>query len=233
LSSYPKITNNSVIGWTIGGNDIVNQLFLLPPGTFNPAILVNNITTGIQQLYTAGFRTFLVGTVPNIAFKLNQLPDNVDQIIFVLVQLLKQLVGGAITQLGNSYGGSVRFILVDFAQALANVDVNPGLYNFTDSVDICCQDPVCNIAGVLFNTSIVCSPENSYARWDPIHLTTNMHQIVANQAYIQLLPPVNVPPSTTTTSSTTTTTTTSSPQCAGGSSLHVNSILYNLLSLIL
>ena len=162
--------------------DALNALAADSSGTTSGNILGAAFTAEvnyIEELYSAGARTFLILGAPNFA-------------LTPIVQALGPAAEGAATQFAGAYDialttmiaslsalPGIRFIVFDFNPILAQIEADPGSFGITDAATPCLTFGVTGHA--------ICSTPNRHLFWDGVHPTTAGHGIVAGFALQEIL----------------------------------------------
>jgi phospholipase/lecithinase/hemolysin len=175
---------NLYVMW-IGGNDLDDALTALQTdltGGTSGAIIQAAVAaeaSGLQLLYAAGARTFLVPSAVNFA-------------LAPYVRSLGAAAEGAAMQLAGAYNAGldqviaalsplpgIKFIRFDGNTLFAQIEAQPAAFGITDATDPCLT------FGVIGNA--VCATPSTYLFWDGIHPTAAGHVLIA-ASVLQALP---------------------------------------------
>jgi phospholipase/lecithinase/hemolysin len=149
----------------IGANDFAAGL---AAGSLDPRATVENIRAGIDQLSSAGVKTFIVINIPDIALtpQVKAVPTIVQgarQFVFTVNTLLQ------VELLPYSWLHRISVEIVDINRIFIPLVLNPGRFGFTNSSGFA-LDP---------STGGGDTNQNDYVFWDGFHPTTRVHQIAA------------------------------------------------------
>ncbi|KAK9201153.1 hypothetical protein WN944_016354 [Citrus x changshan-huyou] len=176
-----QLVNGALILITVGGNDFVNNYYLVPYSARSRQFslpdyvkyVISEYRKLLMRLHDLGARRVLVtgtgplGCVPaeramrgrngQCAADLQRAADLYNP---QLVQLVKDL---------NSQYGSEIFVAVNTGKMQYNFISNPRAFGFTTSKVACCGQGPYNGLGLCTPASNLCPNRNVYAFWDPFH----------------------------------------------------------------
>ncbi|KDO52499.1 hypothetical protein CISIN_1g017684mg [Citrus sinensis] len=176
-----QLVNGALILITVGGNDFVNNYYLVPYSARSRQFslpdyvkyVISEYRKLLTRLYDLGARRVLVtgtgplGCVPaeramrgrngQCAADLQRAADLYNP---QLVQLVKDL---------NSQYGSEIFVAVNTGKMQYNFISNPRAFGFTTSKVACCGQGPYNGLGLCTPASNLCPNRAVYAFWDPFH----------------------------------------------------------------
>ncbi|KAL9436550.1 hypothetical protein AB3S75_022574 [Citrus x aurantiifolia] len=176
-----QLVNGALILITVGGNDFVNNYYLVPYSARSRQFslpdyvkyVISEYRKLLARLYDLGARRVLVtgtgplGCVPaeramrgrngQCAADLQRAADLYNP---QLVQLVKDL---------NSQYGSEIFVAVNTGKMQYNFISNPQAFGFTTSKVACCGQGPYNGLGLCTPASNLCPNRAVYAFWDPFH----------------------------------------------------------------
>lgn len=199
FAGQPVLPSDLFVIW-IGANDVedaLNALRLDPSGVTSMGIVQSAITAiigspntgepGMQGLYAAGARMFLVLNVPDFANTpyirfLGQVDPSIPAISSLFTGFFDTGLHQALSTLAAGLPPQPNQLIREFdVNSLFNhllaTPAEFGLTNVTDR---------CTTAGVIGQA--ICSQPHRYLFWDGTHPTTATHRAVANTV-LQLLPP--------------------------------------------
>jgi phospholipase/lecithinase/hemolysin len=159
----------------IGANDLRDALEdPLNAGAIVTAAL-QAIGAGLQQLYDAGARSFLVVNQPNLAIApaINTQPPEV----LAAARALSQLYHGGLEQILQGLEAQDAEIVIarlDVFTILDDAVADPASVGLTNVTDSCITPYV--IVGA------ICRHPNQYLFWDYIHPTTQAHRLLSEDA---------------------------------------------------
>ncbi|KAE8691282.1 GDSL esterase/lipase [Hibiscus syriacus] len=187
-----RIVGEALVLITVGGNDFVNNYFLVP---FSPRsrqfslpdyvrYLISEYRKHLMRLYELGARKVLVtgtgplGCVPaELAMRSpnGQCAAELQRAAGLYNPQLVQMING----LNSELGGKV-FIAANIQQRTNDFISNPGAYGFTTSKIACCGQGPYNGLGLCTSASNLCPNRDVYAFWDPFHPTEKANGIIAD-----------------------------------------------------
>ncbi|KAE8727937.1 GDSL esterase/lipase [Hibiscus syriacus] len=163
-----RIVNDALVLITVGGNDFVNNYYLVPFSArsrqFNlpdyVRYLISEYNKLLMRLYELGARRVLVtGTGP-----LGCVPTE-------LAMRTKWL---------NSQPGTTIFLAANTQQQTINFISNPGAYGFTTSKIACCGQGLYNGLGLCTPLSNLCPNRDEYVFWDPFQPSERANRILVD-----------------------------------------------------
>ncbi|KAK7258607.1 hypothetical protein RIF29_24188 [Crotalaria pallida] len=202
-----RLVNEALVLITLGGNDFVNNYFLVPFSARSRQFalpdyvvyLISEYRKILVRLYELGSRRVLVtGTGPigcapaELAQRsragecAQDLQQAVDLFNPQLVQLLNQL---------NSEIGSDVFIAANTNPMSFDFVSNPQAYGFVTSKVACCGQGPYNGIGLCTALSNLCPNRELYAFWDPFHPTEKANRIIVERIVtgsIEYMNPMNL-----------------------------------------
>jgi phospholipase/lecithinase/hemolysin len=152
----------------IGANDFAAGI--------NPQVSVDNIREAVEQLSSAGAKTFVVVNVPDISLtpEVKALGPAATVAAKEFVISLNVLLEVELPLVAFSHRVTVE--LVDINRIFVPVVFNPAKFGFSNSV------------GAAFNLSTgqLATEPNDYVFWDGFHPTTNVHRLAAEFIFAAL-----------------------------------------------
>ncbi|XP_074321015.1 GDSL esterase/lipase LTL1-like [Silene latifolia] len=188
-----ELVNRALVLITLGGNDFVNNYYLVPFSARSRQFALPNYVTYLiseyrkvlSRLYELGARRVLVtgtgpmGCVPSeIAQRgrngqcSQELMTAADLFNPQLVQLINNL---------NSDIGSPVFVSANAFRMHMDFISNPQAYGFVTSKVACCGQGPYNGIGLCTPLSNLCSNRDEYAFWDAFHPTERANRIIVQQ----------------------------------------------------
>lgn len=192
-SQAKQLINQALVLITVGGNDFVNNYYLVPNSfrSLQYALkdyvpyLISEYQKLLMKLYDLGARKVLVtgtgplGCVPaelamrsrngECAAELQQAASLFDP---QLEQMLQRL---------NAKLGKNVFIAANTRQMHNNFLTNPRAYGFVSSKIACCGQGPYNGLGLCTASSNLCPNRDQYAFWDPFHPSEKANKYIAQQ----------------------------------------------------
>lgn len=188
-----KRVNQALVLITLGGNDFVNNYFLVPYSARSRQyamkdyvpFLISEYRKILRRLYDLGARRVLVtgtgplGCVPaELGLRSrdgNCVPELQEAAALFNPQLV-QMINGL-----NGEIGSHVFIGANTQQMHMNFITNPQAYGFVTSKIACCGQGPNNGIGLCTPASNLCANRDQYAFWDPFHPSEKANRIIVQQ----------------------------------------------------
>lgn len=163
----------------MGGNDVRDAFVAYSRGADGGAILraANvSIAAGIQRLYAAGARRFLVWRVPNIGLTpalrtIDRLNPGAAGFAAQVTQGFNAALDGIIAQLSALPGTDI--VRLDAYALIGQLAAQPENFGLTNATEACLTPNVAPFA---------CDAPDEYLFWDGIHPTKAVHGITAQEA---------------------------------------------------
>ncbi|CAH9073668.1 unnamed protein product [Cuscuta europaea] len=182
--------NKALVLITLGGNDFVNNYFLVPVSARRLQFtipnycryLISEYRKILLRLYDLGARRVLVtGTGPLgcVPAELAQrgrngeCSDELQESAAIFNPLLIEMI-----QSINQDLGSTVFVAVNAVQMQNDFIHNPQAYGFTTSKIACCGQGPFNGIGLCTVASNLCSDRDAYAFWDAFHPSEKANAII-------------------------------------------------------
>ncbi|XP_061359298.1 GDSL esterase/lipase At5g33370-like [Gastrolobium bilobum] len=192
-SRTKRLVNQALVLITVGGNDFVNNYYLVPfsarsrqyPLPEYVKFLIIEYKMLLQRLYDLGARRVLVtgtgplGCVPaELALRSTngQCSPDLQRAAALYNPQLEQMI-----QQLNSEIGSDIFIAANTAQMHNNFVSNPTAYGFITSKVACCGQGPYNGIGLCTPFSNLCPNRDLYAFWDPFHPSEKANRLIVEQ----------------------------------------------------
>ncbi|XVF06480.1 hypothetical protein REPUB_Repub06bG0051900 [Reevesia pubescens] len=186
------IVRKSLVLITVGGNDFVNNYYLIP---FSPRsrqfslpdyvrYLISEYRKLLMRLYDLGARKVLVtgtgplGCVPaELAMRSpsGQCAPELQRAASLFNPQLVQMING----LNGQYGATI-FIAANTQQQIDDFIKNPQTYGFITSKVACCGQGPYNGIGLCTVLSNLCPNRDQYAFWDAFHPSERANQIIVD-----------------------------------------------------
>lgn len=188
-----KLVNNALVLMTLGGNDFVNNYYLIPYSARSRQyalpnyvrLLISEYQKILTKLYNLGARRVLVtGTGPLgcVPAELAQRSQNgecapeLQQASELFNPQLNQMLSNL-----NSKIGSHVFISVNSKKMHSDFISDPGAFGFVSSKIACCGQGPYNGLGLCTRMSNLCPNRDLYAFWDPFHPSERANKIIVQQ----------------------------------------------------
>ncbi|KAL5711723.1 hypothetical protein ACHQM5_013977 [Ranunculus cassubicifolius] len=192
-SQTKRLVNQALVLMTLGGNDFVNNYYLIPFSARSRQFalpdyvrfLISEYRKILLKLHDLGARRVLVtGTGPMgcVPAELAQRSTNGGCSVELqraaglfnpqLVQMINQI---------NSQLGSNVFIAANSNQMHINFIANPQQYGFVTARVACCGQGPYNGIGLCTPASNLCRNRDQYAFWDPFHPSEKANKIIVQQ----------------------------------------------------
>ncbi|XP_074311683.1 GDSL esterase/lipase LTL1-like [Silene latifolia] len=188
-----ELVNRALVLITLGGNDFVNNYYLLPITARSrqftlPAyvtFLISEYRNILVRLYELGARRVLVtgtgplGCVPSEIAQRGRNGQCAEELMTAanmfnpqLVQLVNQL---------NSQIGSHVFISANAYKTHLDFITNPQAYGFVTAKVACCGQGPYNGIGLCTVFSNICPNRDQYVFWDAFHPTERANRFIVQQ----------------------------------------------------
>ncbi|GAB4855806.1 hypothetical protein Ancab_024451 [Ancistrocladus abbreviatus] len=188
-----RLVNQALVLITLGGNDFVNNYYLVPYSARSRQFalpnyvryLISEYRKILERLYNMGARRVLVtgtgplGCVPaEIAQRgrNGQCAQDLQRAAALfnpqLVQMIREI---------NSEKGSDVFVAANAFQMHMDFVSNPRAYGFVTSKVACCGQGPYNGIGLCTVLSNLCPNRNVYAFWDAFHPTEKANRLIVQQ----------------------------------------------------
>ncbi|VFQ86289.1 unnamed protein product [Cuscuta campestris] len=182
--------NKALVLITLGGNDFVNNYFLVPVSARRLQFtipnycryLISEYRKILTRLYELGARRVLVtgtgplGCVPAELAERGrngQCADELQESAAIFNPLLIQMIQDL-----NQELGSTVFVAVNAREMQNDFVHNPRAYGFTESKVACCGQGPYNGIGLCTVASNLCADRNAYVFWDPFHPSERANGII-------------------------------------------------------
>ncbi|KAL8101989.1 hypothetical protein AgCh_033769 [Apium graveolens] len=191
-----KLVNNGLVLITLGGNDFVNNYFLLPLTArrlqFNlqdyTSFLIGEYKKILQRLYGLGARRVLVtgtgplGCVPGQLARFVKLDGSCAGDPQLAASLYNPKLVEMIKEL-NSELNTDCFVAVNAMEMHNDLINNPTAYGFKYSRVACCGQGLYNGVGLCTRFSFLCPDRQDYVFWDAYHPTEKANRIIVQTIY--------------------------------------------------
>ncbi|KAJ6883959.1 hypothetical protein NC652_031046 [Populus alba x Populus x berolinensis] len=187
------LVNQALILLTVGGNDFVNNYYLVPysarsrqydlPGYVK--YLISEYKKLLMRLYDLGARRVLVtgtgplGCVP-AELAMRSTNGGCSAELQGAAALYNPQLESMITDVNRQIGSDV-FIAANTHQMHTDFVSNPQAYGFTTAKIACCGQGPYNGVGLCTLLSSLCPNRDLYAFWDPFHPSEKANKIVVQQ----------------------------------------------------
>ncbi|XP_057476502.1 GDSL esterase/lipase At5g33370-like [Actinidia eriantha] len=191
IEQAKRLVNQALVLMTLGGNDFVNNYFLVPNSARSRQYalpdyvryLISEYQKILQRVYDLGARRVLVtGTGPLgcVPAELGTRGSRNGECIADLQQA-SALFNPQLVQMLNVLNtkiGSQVFIAVNTEQMNMDFISNPQAYGFVTSKIACCGQGAYNGIGLCTQLSNLCPNREIYAFWDPFHPSERANRII-------------------------------------------------------
>uniref|UniRef100_A0A2K1Y173 GDSL-motif lipase/hydrolase family protein n=1 Tax=Populus trichocarpa TaxID=3694 RepID=A0A2K1Y173_POPTR len=188
-----RLVNQSLILLTVGGNDFVNNYYLVPYSARSRQYdlpdyvkhLISEYKKILMRLYNLGARRVLVtGTGPLGCVPAELATRSTNGGCSAELQRAAALYNPQLESMiidVNRKIGSDVFIAANTHQMHADFVSNPQAYGFTTSKIACCGQGPYNGLGLCTLLSNLCPNRELYAFWDPFHPSEKANKIIVQQ----------------------------------------------------
>ncbi|KAJ6422705.1 hypothetical protein OIU84_027638 [Salix udensis] len=173
-----QLVNEALILITVGGNDFVNNYYLVP---FSARSRQFRLPDYVRYLISE-YRKLSNGPMGCVPAELAQRsPDGqcsaeIQRAAALYNPQLTQMIG----ELNNQYGADI-FIAANTRQMATDFVRNPQAYGFITSKIACCGQGPYNGLGLCTVASNLCPNRDVYAFWDPFHPSERANGIITQQ----------------------------------------------------
>ncbi|KAL0551849.1 hypothetical protein IC582_010938 [Cucumis melo] len=188
-----RLVNEALVLITLGGNDFVNNYYLVPVSARSRQFslpdyvvyIISEYRKILASLYEFGARRVLVtGTGPLGCVPAELAMRGRNGECSVELQRAAALFNPQLVQIINSLNdeiGSHVFIAVNTQMMHMDFVSNPQAYGFITSKVACCGQGPFNGIGLCTPASNLCPNRNVYAFWDPFHPSERANRIIVQQ----------------------------------------------------
>ncbi|CAN6245627.1 unnamed protein product [Urochloa humidicola] len=188
-----RLVNGALVLIALGGNDFVNNYYLLPYSArsreFSLPDYINYILSEYRQiltrLYDLGARRVLVqgvgpiGCVP-AELALHSLDGTCDRELQRAAEMYNPKLMALLSDLNARHGGNV-FIGVNTQRIHNDFIDDPKAYGFETSTRACCGQGRFNGMGLCTMVSSLCADRDRYVFWDAFHPTERANRLIVQQ----------------------------------------------------
>ncbi|XP_047159432.1 GDSL esterase/lipase At5g33370-like [Vigna umbellata] len=188
-----KLVNGALVLITCGGNDFVNNYFLVPNSARSRQFAIPDYVTYViseykkilRRLYDLGARRVLVtgtgplGCVPAELAMRGRNGECSEELQSASSLYNPQLVE-MITQLNDELGSDV-FVAANTHLMHDDFVTNPQAYGFVTSKVACCGQGPFNGVGLCTVASNLCPDRDTLAFWDPFHPSEKANRLIVQQ----------------------------------------------------
>ncbi|ONK70883.1 uncharacterized protein A4U43_C04F2510 [Asparagus officinalis] len=202
-----RLVNDALVLITLGGNDFVNNYYLLPFSArsreFSLPDYVRYLTSEYKKilatLYNMGARRTLVtgtgplGCVP-AELALRSRTGDCDPELMRAAELFNPQLVQIIQEL-NAEAGSDVFIAANAFSSHMDFVTNPQAYGFVTSKIACCGQGPYNGLGLCTIASNLCPNRDLYAFWDAFHPSEKANRIIVSRLMsgsVEYMNPMNL-----------------------------------------
>ncbi|XP_012089388.1 GDSL esterase/lipase LTL1 isoform X2 [Jatropha curcas] len=188
-----RLVNEALVLITLGGNDFVNNYYLVPFSARSRQFslpdyvvyIISEYRKVLQRLYELGARRVLVtgtGPIGCVPAELAQRSRNgecsveLQRAAGLFNPQLVELINGL-----NSEIGADVFVAANAYQMNMDFVSNPQAYGFVTSKVACCGQGPYNGIGLCTIASNLCPNRDIYAFWDPFHPSERANRIIVQQ----------------------------------------------------
>ncbi|KAE8664703.1 GDSL esterase/lipase [Hibiscus syriacus] len=192
IDEAQRIVSDALVLITVGGNDFVNNYFLVPFSARSRQFqlpdyvryLISEYRKILMRLHDLGAQRVLVtgtgplGCVPaELAMRSpnGQCAAELQQAASLFNPQLVEMING----LNSDYGANI-FISANTQQQTNDFISNPGAYGFTTSKIACCGQGPYNGLGLCTIISNLCPNRDEYVFWDPFHPSERANGIIVD-----------------------------------------------------
>ncbi|KAF5770493.1 putative triacylglycerol lipase [Helianthus annuus] len=188
-----QLVNNALFLVTLGGNDFVNNYYLVPLSARSRQyklqdyvpFIISEYRKILLRLYDLGARRVLVtgtgplGCVPAELAQHSRNGECVAELQYA-ASLFNPQLDDMLTSLNQELGSHV-FVGVNTRQMHNDFMSNPGAYGFVTAKIACCGQGPYNGIGLCTPMSNVCPNRDVYAFWDAFHPSEKASRLIVEQ----------------------------------------------------
>ncbi|XXG90663.1 hypothetical protein AAC387_Pa12g2377 [Persea americana] len=188
-----QLVNQAVVLITVGGNDFVNNYYLVPYSSRSRQFslpdyiryVLSEYEKLLMRLYELGARRVLVtgtgpiGCVP-AELAIRSRTGNCDPELQRAAGLYNPQLNQMLSALNSEIGADV-FIAVNTEQMKNDFISDPQAYGFVTSKVACCGQGPFNGLGLCTSLSNLCPDRNLYAFWDAFHPSERANRLIVQQ----------------------------------------------------
>ncbi|KAL8201975.1 hypothetical protein R6Q57_011122 [Mikania cordata] len=188
-----KVVNEGMVLISLGGNDFVNNYYLLPFSARSRQYtlpdyvpyLVSEYRNILSKMYDAGVRRVLVmGTGPMGCVPAELAQHSRTGECYVELQRASDLFNPQLQDMLKSLNdekGDQVFVAANTMRMHMDYISNPEAYGFVTSKIACCGQGPYNGLGLCTPMSNLCPNRDIYAFWDPFHPSERANRIIVQQ----------------------------------------------------
>ncbi|XP_039140858.1 GDSL esterase/lipase LTL1-like [Dioscorea cayenensis subsp. rotundata] len=188
-----QIVNNGLVLIALGGNDFVNNYYLVPDSARSQEyslpeyvkFLISEYKKILARLYELGARRVMVtgtgplGCVPS-ELALRSQNGECNPELQQAGDLFNPQLVTALNELNKQYGSDV-FVTANAFKMHSDFLNNPQDFGFVTSKEACCGQGPYNGLGLCNQFSNLCPNRDTYAFWDAFHPTERATRLIASQ----------------------------------------------------
>ncbi|KAF6994489.1 hypothetical protein CFC21_011180 [Triticum aestivum] len=192
-SQATQIVNRALVLITLGGNDFVNNYYLIPFSLRSRQFslpdyvryLIFEYKKILMRLYDMGARRVLVtGTGPlgcaPAELALRSRDGECDRDLMRAAELFNPQLSQALEELNARYGDGT-FIAANSFRVHFDFISDPAAYGFRTAKEACCGQGPHNGVGLCTAVSRLCANRDQYVFWDSYHPTERANRIIVSQ----------------------------------------------------
>ncbi|XP_057837749.2 GDSL esterase/lipase At5g33370 [Cryptomeria japonica] len=190
-----RLVAQGLMSITLGGNDYVNNYYLLPVSARSvqytlPAytqLIVSEYKKYLRRMYDLGGRRVLVtstgplGCAPGVKVSRSRNGECAVE-LQQAASLFNSQLKSVINQLNSEVSAQV-FTFADSYSMNMGLFNNPTAYGFVNTTDACCGQGRYNGAGLCTAASNLCSNRDTYLFWDNYHLSQKANRIIVDEIF--------------------------------------------------
>ncbi|XP_057860365.2 GDSL esterase/lipase At5g33370 [Cryptomeria japonica] len=202
-----RLVEEALFSITLGGNDYVNNYYLVPVSLRSveytlpdyTEFIVSEYEKYLRRLYELGARNVLVtstgplGCAPAERATRSRNGECAEQ-LQEAASLFNSHLSTVIQRLNNEASAQI-FTFADTYSMNMGVFSNPAAFGFEDYTDACCGQGVYNGIGLCTAESNVCSNRDVYLFWDNYHPSERANRIIVDEIFdgsSAVMSPVNL-----------------------------------------
>ncbi|KAG2654930.1 hypothetical protein PVAP13_1NG559000 [Panicum virgatum] len=172
-----RLVHGSLVLITLGGNDFVNNYYLVPYSARSREFSLPDYDLGARRVLVQGVGP--IGCVP-AELALHSLDGSCDRELQRAAEMYNPRLMALLEELNARYGGGV-FVGVNMQRIHNDFIEDPKAYGFETATQACCGQGRFNGMGLCTMVSNLCADRDTYVFWDAFHPTERANRLIVQQ----------------------------------------------------